>query len=287
MNHKLVDLAAGLYFVATPIGNSRDITLRALDILASANVLVAEDTRTLRRLMDIHGVSAVNRPLISYHDHSKAKVRKRLMEYIKSGKSVVYAPEAGTPLIADPGYQLSKEISDAGYLVTAAPGSSAVLSALNVAGLPTDCFFFNGFLPTQKAARRARLKNLENIQSTLVFYESPKRLSSMLRDACETLGRDRSAAYCREMTKKFEEVHRGSLSALYDHVADRSIKGEIVVIINRAEKRSINEEQLILDLRIALKGMSVRDASETIARAYGLPRHQIYRKALELGKAIN
>ena len=160
MNHKLVDLAAGLYFVATPIGNARDITLRALDILASADVLVAEDTRTLRRLLNIHGVPLANRPLISYHDHSSVKVRGRLMEYISADQSVAYASEAGTPLIADPGYHLSKDASEAGYLMTTAPGSSAVLSALTLAGLPTDSFLFDGFLPAQKTARRARLQNL-------------------------------------------------------------------------------------------------------------------------------
>ncbi len=287
MNHKLVDLAAGLYFVATPIGNSRDITLRALDILASADVLAAEDTRTLRRLLGIHGVAIAKRPLISYHDHSKTSVIKRLMEYVNFGKSVAFASDAGMPLIADPGYQLSKEISDAGHMVTVAPGSSAVLSALTLAGLPTDCFFFNGFLPTQKAARRARLKTLENIQGTLVFYESPKRLCSMLRDACDTLGRDRLAAYCREMTKKFEEVHRCSLGALCDHVTNQSIKGEIVVLIDRARKFAIDEGQLILDLRKALSSMSLRDASEAVAKIHGLSRRKIYRKALELSMEIN
>ena len=284
MNHKLVDLAAGLYFVATPIGNARDITLRALDILASADVLVAEDTRTLRRLLNIHEVPLANRPLISYHDHSSAKVRGRLMEYISADKSVAYASEAGTPLIADPGYHLSKDASEAGYLMTTAPGSSAVLSALTLAGLPTDSFLFDGFLPAQKTARRARLQNLLDIQSTLVFYESPKRLAAMLRDARDTLGAERTAVYCRELTKKFEEVRRGSLNALCDHVADRSIKGEVVVLISCAEKLSINEEQLSLDLQKALNDMSLRDASEAVARAYGLPKRQIYQKALELGK---
>ncbi len=284
MNHKLVDLTVGLYFVATPIGNARDITLRALDILASADVLVAEDTRTLRRLMDMHGVPVAKRPLIPYHDHSSAKVRRRLMDYISSGKSVAYASEAGTPLIADPGYHLSKETSEAGHLVTTAPGSSAVLSALTLAGLPTDSFLFDGFLPAQKVARRTRLKNLSDIQSTLVFYESPKRLAALLRDARDTLGPERTAAYCRELTKKFEEVRRGSLSALCEHVSDRSIKGEVVVLINRAEKISINEEQLSLDLQKALNDMSLRDASEAVAQAYGLPKRQIYQKALELGK---
>lgn len=284
MNHKLVDLAAGLYFVATPIGNARDITLRALDILASADVLVAEDTRTLRRLLNIHGVPLANRPLISYHDHSSAKVRGRLMEYISGDKSVAYASEAGTPLIADPGYHLSKDASEAGYLMTTAPGSSAVLSALTLAGLPTDSFLFDGFLPAQKTARRARLQNLSDIQSTLVFYESPKRLAAMLRDARDTLGAERTAVYCRELTKKFEEVRRGSLNELCDHVADRSIKGEVVVLISCAEKLSINEEQLSLDLQKALNDMSLRDASEAVARAYGLPKRQIYQKALELEK---
>jgi 16S rRNA (cytidine1402-2'-O)-methyltransferase len=284
VNHKLVDLAVGLYFVATPIGNARDITLRALDILASADVLVAEDTRTLRRLMDIHGVPVAKRPLISYHDHSSVNVRLRLMEYISSGKSVAYASEAGTPLIADPGYHLSKETSEAGHLVTTAPGSSALLGALTLAGLPTDSFLFDGFLPVQKTARCARLQSLVDIQSTLVFYESPKRLAAMLCDARDILGPNRTAAYCRELTKKFEEVRRGSLSVLCDHVADRSIKGEVVVLINRAEKLSINEEQLSLDLKKALDDMSLRDASEAVARAYGLPRRQIYQQALKLGK---
>lgn len=284
MNHKIVDLASGLYFVATPIGNARDITLRALDILASVDVLVAEDTRTLRRLMDIHGVPVAKRPLISYHDHSSPKVRRRLMEYISNGKSVAYASEAGTPLIADPGYHLSKETSEAGHYVTTAPGSSAVLGALTLAGLPTDSFLFDGFLPAQKTARRTRLQSLADVQSTLVFYESPKRLAAMMRDARDTLGPDRAAAYCRELTKKFEEVRRGSLSDLCDHIADQSLKGEVVVLINRAGKLSINEEQLSLDLRKALNDMSLRDASEAVAQAYGLPRRQIYQKALGLGK---
>ena len=286
MNHKLVDLAAGLYFVATPIGNARDITLRALDILASADVLVAEDTRTLRRLLNIHGVPLANRSLISYHDHSSAKVRGRLMEYISGDKSVAYASEAGTPLIADPGYHLSKDASEAGYLMTTAPGSSAVLSALTLAGLPTDSFLFDGFLPAQKTARRARLQNL--CQISKARWSFTNRLNGSLLCCAMHVIHSWSRAYSSLLPRADQENSKkcaeGSLSALCDHVADRSIKGEVVVLISRAEKLSIDEEQLSLDLQKALNDMSLRDASEAVARAYGLPRRQIYQKALELGK---
>jgi len=163
LNHNMVRLAAGLYFVATPIGTARDITLRALDILASADVLAAEDTRSLRRLMDIHAVPLAGRRIIAYHDHSSPGVRARLLAAVEAGQSVAYASEAGMPLIADPGYDLSRDASDAGLLVTVAPGPSAVLSALTLAGLPTDAFFFAGFLPSSRSARKARLEALSAV----------------------------------------------------------------------------------------------------------------------------
>lgn len=284
MNYKKVDLEAGLYFVATPIGHARDITLRALDILQSADVLVAEDTRSLRRLMDIHGIALKKRPLISYHDHSTDKTRNRIIDLLRQGKSVAYMSEAGTPLIADPGYELSQDAIKAQFQLTAAPGCSALLPALMLSGLPTDRFLFEGFLPSSKSARRAHLERLRTVTATLVFYESPKRLAAMLQDACETFGDDRQAAFCRELTKKFEEVRRGTLRELCDVANAATPKGECVVLIGKADKEKINETDIESEIEAALKTMSLRDASEAIANAYGLPKRDIYQMALKLAK---
>ena len=284
MNAKTVKLDGGLYFVATPIGTARDITLRALDIFASADVLAAEDTRSLRRLMDIHGIALGDRPLLSYHDHNGARVRPKLMQYLAEGRSIAYASEAGTPLIADPGYDLSKEVAEQGYLVTSAPGPTAVATALTLAGLPTDKFLFAGFLPNSKAARISAIEALRDVPATLVFYESPKRIGAMLADCAATLG-DRRAAMCRELTKKFEEIRRGTLSELTLSVKDAPPKGEIVVVIDRAGQSVVNVSDLEADLRDALGRMSVRDASEMVAGAHGMARRKVYQMALGLDRA--
>ena len=220
MNFRTVSLAPGLYFVGTPIGSARDITLRALDVLASADVLAAEDTRSLRHLMDIHGVPLNGRQVQSYHDHSGDGATARLLGALADGQSVAYASEAGMPLIADPGYGLSRAAAEAGHLVTAAPGPSAVVTALTLGGLPTDAFFFDGFLPSAKAARRNRLSELQDVPGTLVFYESPKRVAQTLADAAEILGPDRPAVLARELTKKFEELRRKPLSELARDLAE-------------------------------------------------------------------
>ena len=284
MNHKTVKLAPGLYFVATPIGTARDITLRALDILANADVIAAEDTRSMRKLMEIHGIALGNRPLLAYHDHNGKTMRPRLLEQLGTGKSVAYASEAGTPMIADPGFDLAREAAGKGHLVTTAPGPSAALAALTLAGLPTDRFLFAGFLPNTKTARRSQLQALGDVPATLVFYESPKRLAAMLGDAAEVLGAERNAAYCRELTKKFEEVQRGTLAELVERTGSLTLKGEVVVLIDRAASGSINQEDIVSALRRALQSMSVRDASETVAQAYGLPKRKIYQMALEFDK---
>ncbi len=284
MNHKTVKLAPGLYFVATPIGTARDITLRALDILANADVIAAEDTRSMRKLMDIHGIALGNRPLLAYHDHNGKTMRPRLLEQLGTGKSVAYASEAGTPMIADPGFDLAREAAGKGHLVTTAPGPSAALAALTLAGLPTDRFLFAGFLPNTKTARRSQLQALGDVSATLVFYESPKRLAAMLGDAAEVLGAERNAAYCRELTKKFEEVKRGTLAELVERTGSLTLKGEVVVLIDRAASGSVNQEDIVSALRRALQSMSVRDASETVAQAYGLPKRKIYQMALEFDK---
>jgi 16S rRNA (cytidine1402-2'-O)-methyltransferase len=284
VNAKTVKLAGGLYFVATPIGTARDITLRALDVLASADVIAAEDTRTMRKLMDIHGIALGDRPLLSYHDHNGARARPKLMQFLAQGRSVAYGSEAGTPLIADPGYDLAKAAADAGYLVTSAPGPSAVATALTLGGLPTDKFLFAGFLPSTKTARISAMEELKDIPATLVFYESPKRIEAFLKDSILIYGADRPAALCRELTKKFEEIRRGTLQEILTSVQEKAPKGEIVMLIDRPSQPSFNPDSLKDELRRALTTMSLRDASDLIARAHGMTRRKVYQMALEMDR---
>ncbi len=284
MNHQKVRLPPGLYFVATPIGTARDITLRALDVLASADVIAAEDTRSLRHLMEIHGVPLDGRRVLAYHDHSGEEARRKLLDALADGRSVAYASEAGMPLISDPGYDLSRAAHEAGHLVTVAPGASAVLAALTLAGLPTDAFFFAGFLPNASGARRARLEELRSVPGTLVFYESPKRVAASLADMAQTLGAERPAAICRELTKRFEEVRRGGLQELANSVANDRTKGEIVLVIDRARSEAVNDSDLEGDLRAALKDHSVKDAADLVSQSHGVPRRRVYQLALTLTK---
>ncbi|UWQ92052.1 16S rRNA (cytidine(1402)-2'-O)-methyltransferase [Aliisedimentitalea scapharcae] len=283
MNHQKVRLSPGLYFVATPIGTARDITLRALDVLASADVIAAEDTRSLRRLMEIHGVPLEGRMVLSYHDHSGAGSRERLLNALSEGKSVAYASEAGMPLIADPGYDLSRQAAQAGHTVTCAPGATAGITALTLAGLPTDAFFFGGFLPNATGARRTRLEELKAIPGTLVFYESPKRVAASLQDMADVLG-DRPAALCRELTKKFEEIRRSTLTELAAELAGTNVKGEIVLLVDRGRSETVSQVDLESDLKAALKGNSVKDAADIVSQMHDLPRRKIYQMALQIGR---
>jgi len=282
VNPKQQNLAPGLYLIATPIGTARDITLRTLDILASADVIAAEDTRSLRKLLDIHGISLADRPLVAYHDHNGDRVRPRLIQALEDGKSVVYASEAGTPMVADPGYDLARAAVAEGHKLISAPGPSAAITALTLAGLPTDHFFFAGFLPNASGRRKTALQEVAQVPGTLIFYESPKRIAAMLRDAALVLGGDRRAAVCRELTKKFEEVLRGTLDDLATICADRTLKGEIVVVIDRAGLPNVDEADLDSALRDALQGLSVRDAADKVSTELGLKRRQVYQRALEL-----
>lgn len=275
-------LAAGLYFVATPIGTARDITLRALDTLASADVIAAEDTRTAKHLMQIHGIGLGDRPVLAYHDHSTAAVRDRLVQAIGAGKSVAYVSEAGTPLVADPGFQLGRAVIEAGLPVVSVPGPSAVIAALSVAGLPTDRFFFAGFAPTARAARRNWVSALAEVPATLVIYESPKRVSLLLGDLVTCFGGERRAAVCRELTKKFEEVSRDTLAGLAAAFAERSVKGEIVVLVDRAEDAVADDATMEQALRAALRDKSVKDAAADVALALNLPRRRVYQAALKM-----
>lgn len=284
MNHQKVSLAPGLYFLATPIGTARDITLRALDILASADVIAAEDTRSLRRLMEIHGVPLEGRRIIAYHDHSGPAARAHLIEALRQGHSVAYASEAGMPLIADPGYDLGRAAAEAGFAVTVAPGPSAALAALTLAGLPSDAFFFSGFLPNAANARRTRLEALRDIPGTLIFYESPKRVEASLADMAEVLGGERSAALCRELTKKFEEIRRGTLAELAEGAREDPPRGEIVILVDRSHSAPVNASDIESDLRAALQDHSVRDAADLVARMHGQKRREVYQLALQLSK---
>ncbi|MEL7175592.1 MAG: 16S rRNA (cytidine(1402)-2'-O)-methyltransferase [Pseudomonadota bacterium] len=277
-------LSAGLTFVATPIGTARDITLRALDVLASADVLAAEDTRTLRKLMEIHGVPLRDRQIVAYHEHSTPAVRDRLVAEMRAGKSLAYASEAGTPLVADPGYQLARAAIEAEIAVDSTPGPSAILAALTVAGLPSDRFFFAGFAPSSKSHRQTWLSDLREISGTLVLYESPKRLHGLLTDARDSLGQDRLAVICRELTKKFQEVARGTLASLSDDFQSRAVKGEVVVLIDRPGKVAAGEKDIEAALKDALQNHSVKDAATVVAGALSVPRREVYQMALELGK---
>lgn len=274
----------GLHFVSTPIGSARDITLRALDVLAGADVLVAEDTRTLRHLMEIHGVALGARPLIAYHDHSGEGTINRLLALIGAGKSVAYASEAGTPLISDPGFELARAVAAAGLPMTAAPGPCAAICALTLSGLPSDRFLFAGFPPAAKGARRTFLDDLAGVQATLVFYESPKRLRALLADMVEALGPDRQAVICRELTKRFEEVSRGTLSTLAAAYAERDVKGEIVVLVDRAAPEQAGAETVEMALRQAMRTMSVKDAASFVSQTLGVSRKIVYRIALDLDR---
>lgn len=276
-------LAPGLYIVATPIGAARDVTLRALDILREADLLAAEDTRQVRKLMEIHGVPLAGRKLVPYHDHNGAQQRPRLLAALAEGRSLALVSDAGTPLIADPGYDLVRAAIEADLPVQSAPGASAVLAALSVAGLPTDRFMFAGFLPPKTAARRSAVEALKPVPATLVIYESPRRLAAALDDLAAGLGPARPAAVCRELTKRFEEVHRAPLGDLAAHYHEAAApKGEIVLVIGPPPPQSADAETLDAALRAALDKNSLKDAAQIVAVATGLPRKQVYARALEL-----
>lgn len=274
-------LSAGLHLVATPIGAARDITLRALDILASADVLAAEDTRTLRHLMEIHGIPLGDRPLVPCHDHNEKEATPRLLQAIREGRSVAYASEAGTPLVSDPGFHLARAAIAEGLPVLAAPGPSAVLCALTVAGLPSDRFLFAGFPPSAQTARRTFLSELRDVPATVIFYESPKRINQMLEDLSQIMGDGRYAAICRELTKRFEEVTRGTLGELREQFAARDVKGEIVVLVDRAGEQAADAETVEAALDRALQTMRVKDAAAMVAEAFGLPKRDVYQLALK------
>lgn len=273
-------LPPGLYVIATPIGAARDITLRALDVLAAADAIAAEDTRSLRKLMGLHGLSPGNRPLWAYHDRNGDRQRPRILDALAAGQAVALVSEAGTPLISDPGFALVRAARAAGHAVHAVPGPSAAIAALSVAGLPTDRFFFAGFPPPAAAARRRFVAGLANVPGTLIFYESPRRINALLRDLAEHLGNDRRTALARELTKRFEDVMQGTLASLADATEQTPPRGEIVLLVDRPATTEADDATLIAALDAERGHASRRDAVDAVARRFGAPRRRVYRLAL-------
>jgi 16S rRNA (cytidine1402-2'-O)-methyltransferase len=278
-------LAPGLHVVATPIGNLRDVTLRALDMLAAADLIACEDTRITRRLLDHYGIKT---ELTRYDDHNAELSRPRLLDALAAGLSVALASDAGTPLISDPGYKLVRAAHEAGYRVSAAPGPSAVLMALAIAGLPTDRFLFDGFLPAKGGPRRARIAALKSIPATLVLFETGPRLKTSLEALADELG-PRPAAVCRELTKIHEEVVRDDLCGLARRYAQSATppRGEIVLVVAPPadEDATLTLDAIDTLLRQELASRSVKDAVEDVAARSGRPRREIYRRALDLKQA--
>jgi 16S rRNA (cytidine1402-2'-O)-methyltransferase len=274
-------LAAGLHIVATPIGNLGDITLRALAALAGADLIACEDTRVTRKLLDRYAIAT---PLTPYHDHNAAQARPALLRRLADGAAIALVSDAGTPLISDPGFKLVRAAHDAGYAVTTLPGASSLLAALAVAGLPTDQFLFAGFLPPKATARRSRIAELGRIPATLVLFETGPRLTATLTDLAAGLG-PREATVCRELTKLHEEVRRGDLETLAQNCAGSELRGEIVLVIGPPQapvEVSLSDADALL--RQALRRVSLKDAVGEVAEATGLPRRELYQRALKLAK---
>ncbi|MGH6946895.1 MAG: 16S rRNA (cytidine(1402)-2'-O)-methyltransferase [Kiloniellales bacterium] len=275
-------LAAGLYLVATPIGNLGDLTLRARDTLAAADRIACEDSRVTAKLLARYGIA---RPLAAYHEHNAARMRPKLLAEIAAGKAVALVSDAGTPLVSDPGYKLVTEALDRGIPVTALPGASAVLTALQLSGLPSDRFLFAGFAPTKAGERRRWLEELAEVKATLIFFEAPGRLAASLAAAAEALG-PRPAAVARELTKRFEEVRRAPLDALAAHYAETGApKGELVIAVGPpGERPGASDAALDGLLRQSLKRSSLRDAVAEVAAASGRSRRAVYARALALAE---
>lgn len=272
----------GLYLVATPIGNLGDITLRALETLAGVDIIACEDTRVSRRLTERFGISA---SLTPYHEHNAAVARPKILDRLAQGGSVALVSDAGTPLISDPGFKLVREACAAGYTVIALPGASSVLTALAVAALPTDRFFFEGFLPSKQAARRARLTELSRIEATLVMFDSGNRVQDTLADLAAIMA-ERDGAICRELTKLHEEILRGPLKLLAVNADDLETRGEFVLVVGppAAHAQLMTPDELDAVLRSSLDNGSVKDAVVHAVEMSGRPRREVYARALELAR---
>ena len=273
-------MAAGLYILATPIGNARDITLRALETLKGCDVIAAEDTRVTAKLLAIHGIS---KPLIPYNDHNGAQMRPKILARLEQGQAVALVSDAGTPLVSDPGYKLVREAIAAGANIVALPGPSAVLAGLALSGLPTDRFLFAGFLPSKAGMRKSMLEELGGVRATLIFFESAQRLEDSLPALVEVLG-DRQAVVARELTKLHEEARRGRLRELAVHYAKAGApKGEVTLLVAPPDvAASPGSARIDAALKAALAFMPVKAAAEMIANLTDGSRTALYARALEL-----
>ena len=275
----------GLTLVATPIGNLGDLSPRALELLGAADAVLCEDTRVTGQMLARHGMSA---PLLPLHDHNEAEIVPRMLEKLQAGQRLALVSDAGTPLVSDPGYRLVRAVIAAGLPLSAIPGPNAAVMALTLSGLPPHPFLFLGFLPPKAGPRSAAVAQLRAVEraglsATLVLYEAPHRLAEALAALAEGFGPDRPAAVARELTKRFEEVRRGTLAELAAHYATHEALGEICIVIGPAPEETTGEADLDAQLREAMRsGASLRDAAAMVAAATGLPRKQVYARALAL-----
>lgn len=274
-------VAPGLYVISTPIGNLRDITLRAIDTLNGVDEVLAEDTRTARKLFDAHNITT---KLTAYHDHNGAARRPELLSRLEDGARLALISDAGTPLVSDPGWKLVREASEAGVAIVPLPGASAMLAGLVTSTLPSDRFMFAGFLPPKSGARIKALQALTDVPATLIFYETAPRLLACLTDMRDTLGPAREAAVARELTKLFEETRRGTLESLAAHYTEAGKpRGEIVILVGPPLARGVPDEaELKAALAEALTELPTKAAAAKVAAQYGLPRRDLYELALQL-----
>jgi 16S rRNA (cytidine1402-2'-O)-methyltransferase len=272
-------LVAGLYVVATPIGNLRDITLRALDVLAAADLVLAEDTRVAAKLLQAYGLSA---KLERYDEHGAERTRPKAMAALAGGKTVALVSDAGTPLVSDPGFKLVREAAAEGYPVFPIPGASALLAGLSAAGLPTDRFLFAGFPPPKSAARKTFLEELAPLRATLVFFEGGSRLAASLADMAAVLGGEREAVVCRELTKLYETFYRGPLGDLAADPKLDAPKGEIVILVGPGREAEATAMDVDTALADALARLRPADAAAEVAKALGLSRREVYQRAMQL-----
>jgi 16S rRNA (cytidine1402-2'-O)-methyltransferase len=271
-------LAPGLYLVATPIGNLADISLRALSVLSRADTVYCEDTRHSAKLLQRYAITAKTHP---FHEHNEDRSIARIVRDLEAGKRIAIISDAGTPLLSDPGFKLVRTAAAAGIPVFSIPGPSAVLTALTTSGLPTDAFFFAGFLPAKRAARRARLAELSQIPGSLVLFQTPHRLPEALAEMAEVLG-DREAAIARELTKLHEHVARGSLHVLAEATREQTSKGEFVLVVGPGQAGEVSDEKINARLADALEGMSLKDAAKFVADELGLPKARVYGLAIKV-----
>lgn len=271
-------LAGGLYLVATPIGNLGDITLRALSVLARADVIYCEDTRHSLTLTAHYSITTHLKP---YHEHNGARERPKILEALGQGRRIALISDAGTPLISDPGYKLVREAVAAGHRVESLPGPSAALTALTVSGLPTDAFHFAGFLPVRSTARRNRIRELAAIPATLILFEAPGRIAEALADLAHVLG-ERPAAVARELTKRFETIERGTLGELAARFEQAGeAKGEIAILVGPPGEQEVGDEVIAAALATALTTMSLRDGARAVADTLGVPKSRVYEIGLK------